>query len=307
MINEVEFSTSKPERLGTGLLHLPARTGEPGPAFGNCTDCQVLILPLELGSERLGLVVSHLAHDLHLAEQNLRLPRSVATQGAIAIQNALLFADIAQGRDRLEAVLNSVQEGVLMVNAQGKITLGNASIERITGVPLEAFLTKSLADVPLKVLKYLGLSQDQAAQLLETLGQDHWLPPPKVTIKAESEKIEKVVDRFIAPVWGQGRQTIGWVFVLRDVSEEHQLNQAREMITETLVHDLRSPMSAVSSALTLLEEALAREEQDPLTQQSLDIAKRSTRRVLSLIEFTPGYIANGSGHGQSGAQTSFLI
>ncbi len=230
------------------------------------------------------MIVSHLARELPLAEHNLRLPRSIATQGAIAVQNAMLFADIAQGRDRLEAVLNSVQEGVLMVNALGKISLGNASLEKITGVPLDDILTKRLADLPPKMLEYLGLSQDQAAKLLETLGQDHWLPPPKVTITAKSENIEQVVDRFIAPVWGQERQTIGWVFVLRDVSEEHQLNQAREMITETLVHDLRSPMSAVSSALTLLNEALARNEQDPLTEQSLDIAKRSTRRVLSLIE-----------------------
>ncbi len=44
-IDEAAFTSSKPERLGTGLLHLPANTGEADPAFGNCKDCQVLILP----------------------------------------------------------------------------------------------------------------------------------------------------------------------------------------------------------------------------------------------------------------------
>jgi signal transduction histidine kinase/signal transduction protein with GAF and PtsI domain len=283
-IDETEFSASKPDRLGTGMLHMAARAGESSQIFSNCSTCQVLIFQLELGSERLGMVVSHLAQDIPVLEKDMQLPRSIATQGAIAIQNALLFADIAKGRDRLEAVLNSVQEGVLMVNAQGKITLGNASSERITGVALEDIVNKRLTDLPSKALKYLGLTQDKASKLMESLGQEHWLLPPKMTVKEQSEKIEKVVDRFIAPVWGQGRQTIGWVFVLRDVSEEHQLTRAREMITETLVHDLRSPMSAVSSALSLLDEALARETQDPLTEQSLDIAKRSTRRVLSLIE-----------------------
>ena len=96
--------------------------------------------------------------------------------------------------------------------------------------------------------------------------------------------MEKVLERFTAPVYGYGRQPIGWVIVLRDISEEHQLNQAREMITETLVHDLRSPMGAVSSALTLLEESLPEKERDPLSAQSLDIAHRSTRKVLTLID-----------------------
>jgi len=35
------------------------------------------------------------------------------------------------------------------------------------------------------------------------------------------------------------------MIVLRDVTEELQMNEARELITETLVHDLRSPMSSV--------------------------------------------------------------
>jgi signal transduction histidine kinase len=74
------------------------------------------------------------------------------------------------------------------------------------------------------------------------------------------------------------------MIVLRDVTEEHELNQAREDIAETLVHDLRSPMSAVLGSLEFLEETLKPEERDPVVTQSLNVARRGARRVLALIE-----------------------
>jgi signal transduction histidine kinase len=77
---------------------------------------------------------------------------------------------------------------------------------------------------------------------------------------------------------------LGWIIVVRDVTEEFQINQTRELLTETLVHDLRSPIGAIKTTLEVLEESLPSEEQDAVIIQSLDIANRSTKRVLSLIE-----------------------
>jgi signal transduction histidine kinase len=59
---------------------------------------------------------------------------------------------------------------------------------------------------------------------------------------------------------------------------------ARELLTETLVHDLRSPVGAVKTTLELIEEAIPKDQRDPVTDQSLDIAARSADRVLSLVE-----------------------
>jgi signal transduction histidine kinase len=85
-------------------------------------------------------------------------------------------------------------------------------------------------------------------------------------------------------VWSEFGRSLGWIVVVRDVTEDFQINQTRELLTETLVHDLRSPVGAIKTTLEIMEEALHTDKPDPVITQSLDIANRSTQRVLSLIE-----------------------
>jgi signal transduction histidine kinase len=75
---------------------------------------------------------------------------------------------------------------------------------------------------------------------------------------------------------------VGSLLVLRDVTEEYQLDQARELITETLVHDLRAPAGSVAASLTIIKDYLPFEN-DSIAVQSLGIAERSIQRVLNLI------------------------
>jgi signal transduction histidine kinase len=76
------------------------------------------------------------------------------------------------------------------------------------------------------------------------------------------------------------------LFVLRNITEEIQVSRAKELITETLVHDLRSPASAVSGALDVLEETLSRYEigKDELVVQALQVARRGAQRMLGMTE-----------------------
>lgn len=253
--------------------------------LGACDECQAVIFPLRVAEERLGIVLTHLPARQTIPEETLQLPRAIVAQGAIAIQNALLFADVAEGHDQMEALLNSVDEGVLMVDAGGYVMLGNVAMENFMGVSLDEMESHRLVDLPDRALDALGFTPSQAEDLDQHLGQGHQSVALKATVQTGGADRTRVLDRVISPVLGQGRRVLGWVFVVRDVSEEHQLNQARELITETLVHDLRSPVGAIDSALTLLDESLPPEsDQQTIPRQSLDIARRSTHRVMNLIE-----------------------
>ena len=70
---------------------------------------------------------------------------------------------------------------------------------------------------------------------------------------------------------------------MRDITEEREIEQTREAITETIVHDVRSPMSAIVGALELLSDSLS-DTDNPIIEQALLVAQRSANRVLSLTE-----------------------
>jgi PAS domain S-box-containing protein len=228
-------------------------------------------------------VLNHLSDTYSFNGNELQFPQAIASQSSIAIQNALLFSDVSKGLDRLETVLNAVGEGVIMVDASGRVNLANKPVEELTGISVSDITGKNLSDLAVDLRETLGLLKEDVKDLSSvSTKQDNFGLIPRHNYEYQ----ERFYERMIVPVWTANNQLLGWVIVIRDVSEEKQISQTRELLTETLVHDLRSPIGAVKTTLELIKEGIPKSERDPVTDQSLDIAERerSTDRVLKLIE-----------------------
>jgi signal transduction histidine kinase len=77
---------------------------------------------------------------------------------------------------------------------------------------------------------------------------------------------------------------VGLIVNLRDITDEYQLNQTQNLISETLVHDLRSPLSSTISALDVISDAQASGDPAGILEPSIQIAQRSSKRMLSMVE-----------------------
>jgi NtrC-family two-component system sensor histidine kinase KinB len=275
-----EWHRMQRSQSATGPLRVTADTGSPAQLIKLEQAQQVLIFPLDVGSQPVGLVTNYLATTEPIPKAELQLPRTVAAHSAIAIQNATLFSHVSAGRDRLQAVLNAVGDGVLMVDEGGRITLANKPVRTLTGT--SDLSGRRLSTLPSRVLSAIGLSREEAERFSQPQenGERNADNFPSYHFQAQ----DRFYERYIAQVMSEFDLSLGWVIVVRDVTEDFQINQTRELLTETLVHDLRSPVGAIKTTLEILEEALLSDDPDPVITQSLDIANRSTNRVLGLIE-----------------------
>ena len=90
-----------------------------------------VIVPLYGRHDLLGLLM--LAHETekYFNMDHLLLLQAIASQAAIAIENAHLYADMAQEQKRLAAVLNHAAEAILMFDGQGKLSLLNPAGEKL--------------------------------------------------------------------------------------------------------------------------------------------------------------------------------
>jgi PAS domain S-box-containing protein len=209
-------------------------------------------------------------------------PTSIAIE--VALRNALLTSDLVLRRDRLAIILNSVGEGIAFIEQDGRITLANLAIERITGYPQKDFIGKRISELPEVILNYLGLSPNQFSDDLTSL-VDPDFPTQHNTIKSFSKGAQELfLERTIHLVLGQTGEASGWLLTLRDVSEEQLARKNRDLISETLIHDLRSPISAVLSAVDVVEDATEGNDPTGIVKPSLQIARRSAQRVLGMIE-----------------------
>lgn len=245
----------------------------------------MLCIPLIQQEEQvLGILTLEHSERAAYSQADQSFVGQLASQAAIAVMNAHLYGESAQGHERLVALINSVTEGILMIEG-GSISVVNDAAALLLGLQRSALAGVPMADLSEQYLRKLGLGSSEVHALLGSLGHKKIRLYPKEVLHIDNPGAGKLLERTIHPVWDNGGRVAGWVLVLRDVTEEHQIYQARELITETLVHDLRSPLSAVIGALDVIEDDIQDSRRNGgISLQAVTVARRGTRRVLDLVD-----------------------
>ena len=219
------------------------------------------------------------------SESDQAFVNQLATQATVALVNAELYAQAQERISEFAAVFNSVGEGLLVIDSSGQITLANEAIRMLTGLAPAEFSGRNMVDLPETILAYLGYNKEQAEALVGAVGQGQVPASPRATIRISELNSEKVLERTSFPVWDRRGRVTGWMIVLRNVTEEIQVTQAKDLITETLVHDLRSPASAVLGALDVLKDSLTEDEtKNEIVDQAIQVARRGAQRMLGMTE-----------------------
>ncbi len=112
----------------------------------------VMIAPIFGRFDLLGLLA--LAHEQpgYFSQEHVFLLQAIASQAAIAVENARLFATMKQEQQRLQAVLQNTTDAVLIFDSQRKISLVNAAAQKLfrdIAIEIEQPLQSGAKDNPL--------------------------------------------------------------------------------------------------------------------------------------------------------------
>lgn len=243
------------------------------------------IIPLESKNQKLGAILLHLQQDQLLQVNTVQLLQSIAAQSTIALENALLFSDVLAARERLSTILNTIQEGILVIDTTGKIVLVNQPVHLFAGQEIEGLIGTQLTQLPTQYLNVLGFTSSQAADISNQLKLGVVLESPKTFIQSDKNMSDRILERTIIPVKIPGGKVAGAMIILHDKTEEHKIQQTRETITDTLIHDLRSPLTAVRAALDILSESAEDLNiEDELALQALSLGQSNAQKVLKLVD-----------------------
>ncbi|MFN2233362.1 MAG: GAF domain-containing protein [Anaerolineales bacterium] len=248
-----------------------------------CTNCQIYIFPFRNNQQRPGFLTLHLDKNFKVSENETELIKTIAAQGAISFLNARNFFEVKNVRDRLSAILNSIEEGILMIDTEGYVHIANEPISELTGFATEKFLRRKIYELPNHLLEAIGFDQPEINVIFQNLNKNQIATSPKTIIEPKDIHRKHIVERTMMPIWGQDSKIIGLIILIRDITEEREIKQTRDAITETIVHDVRSPMSAIVGALELLKDDLSNTG-NSIAEQALLVAERSANRVISLTE-----------------------
>jgi two-component system phosphate regulon sensor histidine kinase PhoR len=174
-------------------------------------------------------------------------------------------------RERLEAILRGMVEGVLVIDLAGTVVLMNARARELLGLPI---------DVPWRGRSLVELSRDPGlADVMRELGAGATVASRDVTLEASRGLMLQVN---AARLRAADDRPFGFVLVLHDVTELRRLEVIRRDFVANVSHELRTPLTAIKGyAETLLGPAGDDRE---TARRFLAVIDRHSERLGRLID-----------------------
>jgi NtrC-family two-component system sensor histidine kinase KinB len=245
-------------------------------------------VPLKHGSEVVGVFNVAFTDRTQVTEEVLHFLDLLGTQAAVAIMDARLAEQTRMGRDRLQAILDSSYDGLLMVDNEGRLVLANPRVEYLYNLRVGNLIGEQYSSILERAAVAAGGGEDflaGAAEVLDSVAENPTLITRRRYIL--NKPVLHVVEEISTAVLGQSGDYLGRLFVLHDVTQEYQMEQYQREMSHMIVHDLRSPLGSVITGMNMaLGEALnlPPSPAQEMIQTTLSVALTSANSLLKLIE-----------------------
>jgi NtrC-family two-component system sensor histidine kinase KinB len=249
-----------------------------------------LSVPIVRGGSVQGAITLESDRLAAFSEEDSHFTSQLANQAVIAVENSRLFESITENRDRLQVILNAMTEAIVLVDQSGHIALANPRVD-LLNFSQDALLNRDieslLADEALRLAAHMGFtSNDAVHSLLEAMrapGAWRGVEPASYTLEGENGLV--YLQRHVLPVQAEDGKRVGVLLVFYDETEERELAQARQDLSSMIVHDLRSPLTAVTTGLKLLRDLVPPGSPlRPSVESTVDTSQRAIRKLLSRVD-----------------------
>lgn len=234
----------------------------------------ILCVPIVIKGRTIGVIELLNKRDGHFTQEEAnRLTRMAATIG-VAIENARLFQQVTTVRDRVEAIVNSTADGILMADMHGTVVTANPTAAQLFGLRTEALFGQQLDEL-------LNELRNRASNI----NIPSWLNDDNAQEIVELELSgpqRRFIRHFMLPVRETDGAVIGRLALFQDFSKERELAQLREDYTGMLVHDLRAPLTAIMNGIMMVKRGLG----GPISDQQhelLGIAHQGSQTMLEMV------------------------
>ena len=177
------------------------------------------------------------------------------------------ISDLTLEKNRLHAVINGIGEGIIAIDAEGKIIKTNSAALRLLG--------GSYADD----ITALPAYRQAAENIGCVLGGE--------TVSKELKVRDRILRVAITPLTDGGRGE-GAVMLIRDITEASRLEQTRTEYVANVSHELRTPIASIRGLADALNDGLVKKDEGKARYYGyiLRESMRLSRLIDDLLELS---------------------
>ena len=183
--------------------------------------------------------------------------------------------ELRQQRGLLSAMIDAVPEAVVFADLNRRVALVNPAVEKLFGYASDQLLGRQTA-----VLYGTLDSYEQAGKEKFDPRTSNKRGEFEISCrKSDGSTFDGVVS--MAKVETDCGEALGFLALIRDMSEQRAFEHAKDQLIATVSHDIKNPLTALCGALEML--AAGEAKLDETKQNMLRLALRNAQRIDKMV------------------------
>jgi two-component system, NtrC family, sensor histidine kinase KinB len=177
-------------------------------------------------------------------------------------------------KQKLESILKSIGEGIVIIDAESKIINMNASAAEIFDADIEKANGKHFLEVVRNEDLFAHVKrafEDETAQRIDE---------EDTVFSLEKQAIKKYYQFSITPVFTKPDHLVGVILLMRDITRLKELDLLKSEFIMTASHELKTPLTSIGMGIDLLIERTA----DKLAEDDNELLKAAHEDIENLKE-----------------------
>jgi len=238
-------------------------------------------LPLISGSRVIGLIFIFRGYQGSFSANDRAILQSFADQAAIAVKNAQLYTQVTREKSRLDALLDSVADGILIMSPDHRIGRCNQAFARLFHTRVEDIRGKEHE----QIINWESIQQGSTLEEAELSG---WPLTARANLYVEgnlrrpSGDVIPVGITYAPLISGEGN-LINIIASVRDITHFREAEELKSIFVSVVSHELKTPVALIKGYVgTLRREDVSWNSE--IVQDSLEVIEEEADRLTELIE-----------------------
>jgi NtrC-family two-component system sensor histidine kinase KinB len=224
-------------------------------------------LPVIINNRPLGLLAVASVKEGLYKDEDMTILHTIMDQASSAVSK--LETILSQEKGKLNSMVESMADGVLMVDERGHLLAINPAAKRMLDVIEQQ---PRIADI----LGKLSSKMDLRTKIEESIRKDRLIVEEQLKLR------DKVLRVLISPVKDGDSESLGAVVLFHDITQEKAIEKMRDDFTSMMVHELRSPLTGIRSIANLLKEDKVKKERKKY-QDFVQLIVSNSASMLDLV------------------------